>query len=257
MRQRLVFLVFFFGIMLSNAGYAQFSIGVGPDVAFMPTSNAYNYNVLVYNENETSDLYGVRSHFNPVSAGFSARSFGYQFIKPKKLTFGYSLEIGYRYFSSHSDFFYRGSSTADPDSIVNLFEGYAFETHYHTLRFNHFFDVHWNPTETIKITNSIGVGLGAIVLGKSPGLSFDGTIVNTNHPIVRFLYQPQITEKYEKFSMTYFAAIQLFAFPLFTRSSVYETPDFRIPYEKIRFNALGLRFVPHFKVKEKPTSELY
>lgn len=257
MRQGLVFLAFFLGILLPNSSYTQFSIGIGPDVAFMPSGNVYNYNVLVYNENETNDLYGVRSHFKPVSAGFSARSFGYQFVNPNKLTFGYSLEIGYRYFSSHSDFFYRGSSTTDPDSIVNLFSDYTFETHYHTLHFNHFFDIHWNPSETIKITNSIGVGLGAIVSGKSPGLSFDGTIVNTNHPIVRLLYQPQITEKYERFSITYFASIQLFAFPLFTRSGIYEIPDLRIPYEKVRFSALGVRFVPHFKVKEKPTSELY
>ncbi len=250
-----VFLFLFFSIVLQVNG--QFSIGIGTDVAFLRTEEVYNYNLLVYNENETAQMYRVRNELNPVSNGIVLRSFGGQFLNKKKLTIGYSLEIGYHYFSSKSNLAYLGSSTLDKDSIVYDFDNFSFRTNYHALRFNHFLDVHWNPTDDVKITNSLGVGLGAIVRGNAPYVDFDGTMINTNHPIMKFSYQPQVTEKYKRFSMTYFATIDLFSMSLFTKEKPYDTPDYRIAYSKLRFNAMGLRFIPHLKEKERPTFEMY
>ena len=104
--------------------------------------------------------------------------------------------MGYQYFTSKGKFLYLESSTHDADSIVNFFDGFTFESNHHMVRFDHYLDMHWNASPTVKITNSIGVGLTALVRGASPNLEIDGTMINTNHPILKFKYQPQITEKY-------------------------------------------------------------
>ena len=241
--------------------FGQFSNGIGYDLSFLNTEQEYDYNVYVLNENETIDLYAVNSRLGAISHGIMLRSFGGQFTNPKKVSLGYSLEIGYNFFSSKSKLLYRESSTNFRDSIVNAFDGLAFRTDYHAIRFDHFFDVHWNVSETVKITNSIGVGLKAIVSGKAQGIDFGGTrkgtIISTNHPLLRLQYQPQITERYKRFSLTYFAAVELFALPLFTKPSVHEVPDQRIPFSAIRFNSIGIRFIPHPKEKELPVHETY
>lgn len=242
----------------ASTSFAQFVPGIGYEMGFIQTEEEYNFNVLVYNENETYDFYSVQSQLGAVSHGVMGRSFGGQFLNPKKVTFGYSLELGYQYFTSKGKFLYRESSTRDTDSIVNFFDEFTFNSNYHMVRFDHYFDVHWNASPTVKITNSLGVGLSALVRGASPDLEIDGTMINTNHPIVKFKYQPQITEKYKGFSMTFFASIDLFAIELFNKQGPYQTPDYRIPLTKLRFNTIGIRFVPDpKKPKEKPTEESY
>ncbi len=253
---RFAFLVLI--LHMASESWGQFVVGAGYELGFIQTEEEYNFNVLVYNDNETYDFYSIQSELGAVSHGIMGRSFGGQFLNPRKVTLGYSLELGYQYFTSKGKFFYRESSTRDADSIVNFFDGFTFESNYHMVRFDHYIDVHWNPSPTIKITNSIGAGLTALVRGASPALDIDGTMINTNHPIVKFKYQPQITEKYKGFSMTFFASVDLFAFELFNNQAPHQTPDYRIPLNKLRFNTIGIRFVPDpKKPKEKPTEELY
>lgn len=258
MTLKIRFVFFILLLQMGSFSYGQFVVGAGYELGFIQTENEYNFNVLVYNDNETFDFYSVQSELGAVSHGVMGRSFGGQFLNPKKVTFGYSLELGYQYFTSNSKFLYRESSTSYADSIVNFFDGFTYKSNYHMVRFDHYLDVHWNPSSTIKITNSLGVGLTALVRGASPALDFDGTMVNTNHPIIKFKYQPQITEQYKGFSLTFFASVDLFAFELFTKQTQYETPDYRIPLPKLRFNTIGIRFVPDpKKPKEKPVEELY
>ncbi len=234
-----------------TTSYGQFTTGAGYELSFLKTKEVYVYGLQVFNKNETSDLYRVQNEIGVASHGFCIRSFGNQFTNPKKVTLGYSLGLGYRTFSSRSKLNYRASSTTYQDSIVNDYDGFEFKIRYHMIRFDHFFDIHWNPNSTIKITNSIGVGLSAIVKASSPDLGFDGTVINTNHPILRLLYQPQVTEKYERFSMTYFASVELVAFSLFNKPGIYDMPDLRIPLSKLRFNTIGIRISPHVKEKKK------
>lgn len=245
------FIVASFFLLCGVTVHAQFTTGMGVDIAFLNTNEAYNYNLLVYNENETTDLYRVDNTLGSTAKGLMVRSFGGQFENPKKFAFGYSLEIGYQHFASRSRLIYRESSTTNADSIVNALDGSAYKLNYHVIRFNHFLDFHWNPSEKIKITNSIGVGLGAIVNVSSNSLGFDGSVVNTNHPVFRLHYQPQITEKYEGFALTYFGSIDIFGKQLFTKAQPYEAPDARIPFSAIRFNAIGIRLVPYFERKKE------
>jgi hypothetical protein len=253
---RFIFLIL--ALQLGSISFGQFLVGAGYELGFIQTEEVYNLNVLVYNDNETYDFYSVQSQLGAVSHGVMGRSFGGQFLNPKKLTLGYSLELGYQYFTSKGKFFYRESSTTYADSIVNFFDGFTYQSNYHMVRFDHYLDLHWNPSSTIKISNSIGAGLTALVRGASPALEIDGTMINTNHPIIKFKYQPQITEQYKGFAMTFFASIDLFAFELFTNQTEHETPDYRIPLNKLRFNTIGIRFVPDpKKPKEKPTEEFY
>jgi len=243
---------------LGSNSHSQLVAGGGYELGFIQTEEVYNFNVLVYNDNETFDFYSVQSELGAVSHGIMGRSFGGQFLNPKKFTLGYSLELGYQYFTSKGKFLYLESSTHDADSIVNFFDGFTFESNHHMVRFDHYLDMHWNASPTVKITNSIGVGLTALVRGASPNLEIDGTMINTNHPILKFKYQPQITEKYNKFSMTFFASIDLFAIELFNKPGPNESPDYRIPLTKLRFNTIGIRFIPDpKKSKERPTEELY
>lgn len=239
------------GVFFSLLSYGQFTAGIGYDFLFLnPRVEDFTYDLIVVNENETRDLYTVRNDFGALSHGIGLRSFGGQFLNPKKFVPGYSLEIGYRYFSSSSDVLYRESSTTDPDSIVNLMGGLKFRTNYHLINFYHFFDFHVNLSEKIKLTNSFGLGIEAIVKASSPSAGYRAEIVSTNHPILKLNYRPQLIEKYERLSIVYFASIDLFAFSLFKNSDPYENTDFRIPFDQLRFNGIGVRFLPHFKEKE-------
>ncbi len=242
--------------MVSAPLLAQQSVGLGYEFSFLSTSEqTYNYNVGVYNKNETIDFYNVRNKMGAVAHGLSIRSYGSQFFKKQKIAVGYSLDLGYSFFQGESEFAYLRSSTSNRDSIVNLYDDLKFRSNYHTIRFNHYLDVHWNPSESTKITNSIGVGIAAIVKGSTKQLGYEASIINNNHPILKLVYQPQITERYEKLSITYFASIDLFAFSLFQTTTTHSILEQRIPFQKLRFNTIGLRFVPNPKLKPKIAPE--
>lgn len=245
------YLIIGLALTLCTGLFAQFSTSIGVEGSLLNTKEDYVYGVSVFNENETMDFYVVNSDLGVTTQGLVLRSFGGQFMKNSGVTCGYSLGIGYRHFSSASEFTYVGSSTDDKDSIVNEYDNFQHKTQYHIIRFTNFFDVHWNYSETLKITNSIGIGFNAIVQAKSANLEFDGSIVNANHPILKLIYQPQITKAYKRFSMTYFASIGLFAVPLFTKPNPFDIPDERIPFEKLRINTIGIGFIPYFKKEEK------
>ncbi|WP_070137574.1 hypothetical protein [Crocinitomix algicola] len=239
-------ILFFIGVLNLNISFCQFTYGFGLENSFLKVNGEYHPWVSVYNENETVDLYRLRNQIGVSSQGFSLRNFGGQFLNTKDFSFGYSLELGYHFFKSQSQFVYIGSSTSDRDSIVNLYDDFKFHTRYHNVYVRNFLDAHWNLSETIKWSNSIGVGLHALVKYHAVNYGYDGSVFNTNHPIIKLIYQTQITEQYEDFSISYFANIDLYSFAIFTKNYNYSIPDFRIGYNKIHFNSIGLRFIPHF-----------
>ena len=235
------FLVFLIGFICFHS-YGQFTIGVGAETAFLNTKLNYNYGLANYNDNETFTYYLVRNQLKTVSPNVSVRSFGRQFLSNADNTVGYSLEIGYQLFTVQSKLFYQNSSTANTDSIINLFDHFSFTTNYHLIRMNHFFDWHINPPNTnLKITHSLGVGFAAIVKYKSRKTTINVPVVNVNHPIINIKYQPQITEKYGDFAIMYFASISLFSIDLFTKPKLYQTPENNLPLSALKFNSIGIR----------------
>lgn len=246
---RFIYLSLF--VFFTNQIFGQNSFGLAYELSFLSANSAsYDYNAVVLNDNETIDSYNVRNQLGALSHGFSVRSYGRQFHSSKKTAFGYSLDIGYSFFRGSSDFLYLQSSTLNRDSIINDFDRFKLNSVYHSVRFNHYLDFHWNPSADTKITNSIGVGISAIVKGSHRSLGFDASMVNNNHPILKFVYQPQLTEKYDKLSVTYFASIDLFAMSLFRSEQAYPKADHRVPYSNIRFNSLGVRIVPRMKERK-------
>ncbi len=238
--------------LCANSLQAQFVAGLEYSLAILGSNQErFQYQIVVANENETTDFYEVYNDLGAVSNGIGLRSLGGRFLANKKWIVGYSLGIGYNYFSSSAELRYNNSSTNNRDSIVNAFNGFEFSTQYHSINFSHFIDVHFNPSEKIKITNSVGIGLNALVKTRSKAVEFDGSIINTNHPLLKIQYQPQLTEKYNGFSMTYFASIDLFSIGLFTKPSEFEIPDKRIPFSNLKFNSIGIRFIPDSKLKEE------
>lgn len=228
-----LFIVFF------NSLTAQNTVGVGYELSFLNTAQLkYNYNLAVFNENETVDYYHVINQVGILAHGFTIRSYGKQFHAQKKMTVGYSLELGYRFFQSKSK-----SSLTYMRNPIN----------YNVVYFNHYLDWHWNLSESIKFTNSFGVGIAAITKGISKSLGHKAAVINNDHPIIKFVYQPQITERYEHFSVTYFCGIDVVSFSFLKNKYMHDYG--KIPFKKLRFNTIGLRFVFQPKTKSKPITE--
>lgn len=250
-----------FLLLSAHVVNAQFFFGAGYDLAAIHTNDTYESYLRVYNENETWDLYKMNQELGVLSQGVSIRNYGQKFESDQTWAAGYSIEMGYRYFRSKGQMMYQGSSTDHSDSIVNVLGGYRYKTRYHIVRFTHYFDVHYNPSEKVKISQAIGVGLNALVKVKTPGVDFDGAIISPNYPTLTFNYQPQITEKYERFYVSCFVHLNLFRIPLFTKpSSPFQQPDSRTWLSEIRMQSIGVRIIPRIRQwqeKEKEEHENY
>jgi len=235
-----------------TAAYAQFSPGISCELSFPIANNDFSYAVAALNANESITYYEISTNLNPTASGFSIRNFGRRFDSKQKWILGYSLEIGYRKFSTNNRMAFSSSSTQNNDSIVRNYNGFQFKTDYNALFTSHYLDVHFNPTDKIKITNSFGLSLAAIVRSDSRKTNVPGKGVESNYPILKVIYQPQITEDYERVSISYYANFDCFSWDLFQSGAKGFTSELNgIPLSKIRFNGIGVRIVPHFR-PEKP-----
>lgn len=238
-----------FGVIFTmNTGFSQFKIGYGYELSFLNAPKNEPFSLYAPNENETIDRYQTQPKLNPLAHGLVFRHTGGQFMHPNKWHLGYSMEVGLHRFSSEGKLVYMESSTNNPDSIVNAYDGVRFKTFYNTVNLTQFFDVHWNPSQGIKITNSLGVGLSAIVLHKTPNQPFSGSIVDSNFPLLRLNYQIQLTEKHERISTTYFMSVDLLRLRLFQLNTFY-THGSELRFDQVRFGTIGIRFSPHYKAK--------
>lgn len=232
--------------------FAQFSPGISYELSFPTANTDFSYTVMAFNENETFTFYEISTNLNPTASGVSIRNFGRRFDSKQKWILGYSLEIGYRKFSTNNRMAFSSSSTQNNDSIVRNYNGFQFKTDYNALYTSHYLDVHFNPTDKIKITNSFGLSLAAIISSDSRKTNVPGKGVESNYPILKVIYQPQITEDYERVSISYYANFDCFSWDLFrssTKGFLSETNG--IPLSKIRFNGVGVRIVPHFKPEKR------
>lgn len=240
-----------------NKANAQFSFGGGYELSAIYSQSEFLNYLQVYNENETWDLYRLNQNLGTLAQALSLRSYGRRFEKDDKWQLGYSMELGYRFFRSTGNLLYQGSSTSNTDSIVNLFGGLEYKVRYHVINFTHYFDIHYNASEKIKLSNAIGVGLNAIVRTNTPGAGFDGAMVSPNYPALVLNYQPQITEKYDRFYLSCFLNLNLFRYALFTKpTSLYEQPDTRTWLSEVRMHGLGIRVVPRIKAKPQINQDL-
>lgn len=229
---------------------AQVVPSIGYKISFVNAqSQTYNYVISTQNENRTIDTYLVRSSLNPVAQGINIRSFGGQFLSNRKISFGYSLGLNYNVFSSKSNLIFIGSSTSNLDSLVNAYNDFDFKTIYHTIGIVNYFDLNWNMTNRLKLTNSVGFGVEAVVSASSARTNFNSSIINTNHPVFRLNYQLQITEKYKRVQLGYFLNVNLAGFNMFVNKNLI-IPDPRMSFANIRLNGIGIRIIPIPKLKE-------
>lgn len=251
MRRPLFFLVLLVSLYCKN-NYAQFSFGASYELSAIQTQSEFLNYLQVYNENETWDLYRLNQNLGTLAQGIGVRSFGQRFSNNNRWQIGYSMELGYRFFRSSGNLIYQGSSTNNSDSILNYFNNLNYKVRYHVVRFTHYFDAHFNVSEKVKISNSIGVGLNAMVKINTRGVSFDGAMVSPNYPALTLNYQPQITEKYERFYLSVYLNLNLFRYALFTKpTSAYQQPDTRTWLSEVRMHSLGIRIIPIPKDKTK------
>lgn len=242
-----IFLIFVLG---SGELSAQFSNGLSVETSYLKPIDQQYYWLAIYNENETYDYYRIQNDLGVGAIGLGLRSFGAQFLSDDDIQLGYSLGLGYTYFRSNGHFVYRGSSTNYRDSIINAFDDYHYPTNYHLIRLVNFFDIHWNISASIKLTNSFGFGIHALIKANSVGLDFDGAMINSNYPTFKWTYEPQLTESYERFSISYFASIDLFSSALFVGSNPPEPYETRYQLNQVVFNTFGIRIIPKKKVNK-------
>ncbi|MBN4072625.1 hypothetical protein JYT74_01165 [Crocinitomix catalasitica] len=216
--------------------------------------NSYQYNVAWYNRsNETYDFYTAHSHLAPLGAGFGLRSFGRQFLDSSRFNIAYSLEIGITQFRSRTNFIYAGSSTTDPDSILNAHGGFEFSTDFSMVYFMNYLDFHLNITPKIKWTNSIGVGMMAMFRSKARDFPYqEAVMIDNDRPVIlSFSFESQITEKYDNFDVGYFISFTPYGIPLFDEDVDNANGfDDRHKLSKVKFNCLGIRFMPHPKKRK-------
>lgn len=257
-----MFRIFYLGLFVlirANVTYAQFNPGLDFNILVQNQLKLNEYSVTNYNENETFTDYKVSSLLNPLSFGAAIRNFGTQFQSEKKWCIGYSLGIGYHQFSTTSRLTFLKSSTANRDSIVANLHDAAFKTIHRTIFMSHFFDVHWNPSDRVKITNSFGFNITAMVQTKSLNTTISQRALTGNLPVFKLLYQPQITENYTRCAISYFAQFTVFAMDLLKNSpsNKYVKLD-ATPFSSLRFNLIGLRVMPHLRLpKTSATDELF
>ncbi len=245
------FLFSFWLIVWNTIAFCQFRPGISYDMYFPTTKSDFSYTVAAFNANETFSFYEVSTRLNPVVAGFSIRNSGSRFESKQKWILGYSLEIAYRQFSTKNRMAFSSSSTQNNDSIIRNYHGFVFNTSYKSLLTSHFLDVHFNPTAKIKITNSFGLSLSAILKTESRNTNVPGKGVESNYPVLKLIYQPQITEQYEGISVSYFATIDCFSWELFrTKVNGLLSEQNGILMSTIRFNGIGVRIMPQLNVKK-------
>ena len=244
--------------LVGSSCYCQFNPGVEGNAHFMNDLKLSSYTVSDYNENETFTDYKVKTELNPISMSFGIRNFGTQFQSLKKNCIGYSLGIGYHQFSTTGQLSFLRSSTSNRDSIVTRLHIGYFKSIYRSIFMSHFFDVHWNPSDRIKITNSIGLNITVMVQTKSLNTNITQRALVGNLPLFKLIYQPQITESYARCSISYFAQFTLFATDLLKKSASNQfVKPFGTPFSSLRFNSIGLRCMPHLKPpKIMPNDEL-
>ncbi len=231
-----------------------------PNAQFVPTAalkmtavcpgvNDYIALGEVYNLNETIDYYVIHNKIGPLVGEACLRGFGRNFMSDKAFTPGYSLEFGFQQYRSDGKFVYLHSSTENPDSIVNDYDGFHYKTDFTNLFVRHYFDLNWNLSDDLKWTNSLGFGVRAMIRAGAMDL-YDASIIDNDRPIVfLFNYDTQLTEKYTHFDVGYFLSFDLMALSMFKDDLTSYDP--RIKMKNVRFYGFGLRFVPHPKRKKK------
>ena len=249
---RSLFLLFLF---VSLNGFSQVVPSLGAKFYHIKAgNNYYTYNVAWYNNiNETYDYYTAHSSLSPLGAGAELRGFGRQFMDSSKVNIGYSLGIGINQFRSSTYFVYFGSSTADPDSIINDHGDFEFNTYFSNLYFYNYLDIHWNLSDKVKWSNSIGVGLLAMVRAKARDFpEHDAVMIDNDRPVIlSFAYETMITERYKRFDVGYFISFTPFGIPLFDEDADnYLGADNRHKLSDVKFNSIGIRFLPHPKKKK-------
>lgn len=249
-----MFRIIYLGLLVlirANVTYAQFNPGLDLNIVVQNQLKLNEYSVTDYNENETFTDYKVSSMVNPLSFGTAIRNFGVQFQSEKKWCTGYSLGIGYHQFSTTSRLSFLKSSTENRDSIVANLHDAAFKTIHRTIFMSHFFDVHWNPSDRVKITNSFGFNITAMVQTKSLNTNISQRALIGNLPVFKLLYQPQITENYARCSISYFSQFTVFSINLLKNSpsDQYVKLD-GTPFSSLHFNLIGLRLMPHLKLSK-------
>jgi len=251
---RLFFLLL---LLLPSVSFSQVLPSLGVKFYHLKSGdNYYNYNVAWYNDiNETYDYYAAHSSLGPLAGGINLRSYGRQFLDSSRFSVGYSLGIGINQFRSETYFVYAGSSTADPDSIINAHGDFRFKTDFSTVYFYNYLDVHWNLSDKVKWTNSLGVGLKAMLRAKARDFPYhEAVMIDNDRPVIlTFAYETMITERYRKVDVGYFISFTPFGLPLFDEDA--DNPngfDDRHKLSKIRFNSIGIRVIPHPKKKKLP-----
>lgn len=246
-------------LFIGTAVFGQFSPGLELDCGFLTEQKLNKTSVSDYNKNETRTYYSVYNELNPTWVGVSIRNFGSQFTSKNKNSIGYSLGIGYRQFSTISRLAFAGSSTTYRDSIVSRLHGAKFRTKYQMLTMDHYFDFHWNATETLKITNSIGFNLSTIIRITSPKTNINQSAINGELPLFKLFYQLQVTEKYQRCSVSYFALFDLYSLELFKSTiNEFHAKSDNTRFSSLHFNAIGLRIMPHLKrAKSVDPNELF
>ncbi len=250
MRKILKLLCLVGGIFAINSGFSQFKIGIGYELSFLNAPRNEPFSLYALNDNETVDRYQTQPKLNPLAQGVVFRHTGGQFMHPNKWHLGYSMEVGFQRFTSEGKLVYMESSTTNPDSIVNAFDGLMFKTSYNAVNLIQFFDVHWNPNKAFKITNSLGIGLAAIVLTNTRKQNFSGSVVDVDFPLLKLQYQLQLTEKRELFSTTYFMAVDLLKLRLFQLTQT-STHGSELPFNRLKFATIGIRISPNYKIKKE------
>jgi len=243
---------------LGKLSYGQFTPTFGYKASAISGKTTYQRSYGgTRNPNQTYDYYIIHNQLNPIAHTLSLRSFGGKYLEDKKFNVGYSLDIGLQQFSSSSILVYDYSSTTNRDSIVNDYHGFRFNSNYTVIYFNHFIDFNLKLSDHIKFTQSLGVGLSAPIRARSKNVvgAYE-TMIDTDFPLAfNLIYEPQIIEKYQKFDVGYFFSISLFSASIFSNKdddAFYDTS--RIKLSELNFNGIGIRFIPHMKLKEELSS---
>ena len=243
-----------FLIYLGQSTYCQFTPTFGYKASAISGNTLYQRSSgATRNNNQTYDYYIIHNRLNPIAHTLSLRSFGGKYLEDKKFNISYSLDIGIQHFRSSSILVYDYSSTSNRDSIVNAFDGFQYNTNFTAIYFSHFIDFNLKLSDHIKFTQSLGFGLSAPIRARAKNVQgTNETMIDTDFPLAfNIVYEPQIIEKYEKFDVSYFFSINLLSVSVFSNKdddAYYDTS--RIKLSELNFNGIGIRFIPHMKLKE-------
>lgn len=240
-------------LSVSTAGFAQLATGIGYKGAMINASVLdYQSRLTVWNSNETTDTYAVNNTIGAAAQTLSLRSYGKKYFYDQKFKAAYSLEIGLQYFSSRGQFLYESSSTTYADSIINAYNGFAYRTDYTTVYFNHFADFYFPLKDDLRLVISAGLGINALMRAKSKEIP-RASIIDTDFPVMATsTLEIQLLEKYKKHDVGYFISLNIYNLALYSwKDEDLEYGDERLKFSSLRFNGIGLRWIPH--PKQKPT----